>query len=135
MLERALVFALSLTTAGAWSSPDAAGAAFTQGQSAGQKIESQHFEIHYRPALARDLEPVTRSAERAYDRISGQLNFTLRTKMALVMFASSGALTEDQVVAYAISDDVGPQQLKKTAHRLLGAEQHDRIRGGGAAGR
>jgi hypothetical protein len=108
MLERALVFALALTTAGAWSSPKAA-AAFPQGQSAWQRIDSQHFEIHYLPALARDLERVTRSAERAYDRISGRLTFTLRTKVPLVMFALSGPLTREQVVAYAISDDVAPQ--------------------------
>ena len=110
MLERALVFALTLTTAGAWSSPEAAAAPFTQAQSAWQRIESQHFEIHYLPALARELERVTRSAERAYDRISGRLNFTLPTKVPLVMFAQSGALTREQVVIYATSDDVAPQQ-------------------------
>ena len=109
MLERALVFALTLTTAGVWSSPDAAAAPFTQGQSSWQRIESQHFEIHYLPALASELERVTRSAERAYDRISGRLNFTLATKVPLVMFAPSGALTREQVVTYATSDQVAPQ--------------------------
>ena len=65
MLERALVFALGLMTAGVWPSPEAGAAPFTQGQSAWQRTESQHFEIHYLPALARELERVTRSAERA----------------------------------------------------------------------
>jgi hypothetical protein len=37
------------------------------------------------------------------------LNFNLSTKVPLVMFAPSGALTREEVVAYAISDDVAPQ--------------------------
>ena len=41
MLERALVFALTLTTAGVWSSPEAAAAPFTQDQSAWQRTESR----------------------------------------------------------------------------------------------
>src|SRR6266699_5334638 len=49
MLERVLVFAAALTTAGVWSSPAAAAASFTQGQPAWQRTESQHFEIHYLP--------------------------------------------------------------------------------------
>jgi hypothetical protein len=104
------MFALTLTTAGVWSSPQAATAAFRQGDTSWQKIESQHFEIHYLPALARELDSVVRSAERAYDRISGRLNFVLPTKVPLVMFVPSGLLTRDQVVAYAISDQVAPQQ-------------------------
>ena len=110
MLKRGLVFALTLTTAGVWSSPEAAAAPFTQGQSAWQRTESQHFEIHYLPPLAGELERVTRSAERAYDQISGRLNFTLATKVPLVMFAPSGALTREQVIVYSISDEVAPQQ-------------------------
>ena len=93
MLERALVLALTLTSGGGWSSPVAAAAPFMPGQSAWQRTESQHFEIHYLPALAPELERVTRSAERAYDRISGRLDFTLATRVPLVMFAPSGALT------------------------------------------
>jgi hypothetical protein len=110
MLERALVLALTLTTAGVWLSPEAAAAPFTQGQSAWQRTDSQHFEIHYLPALARQLERVTRSAERAYDRVGGRLTFTLATKVPLVMFAPSGAWTSEQVVTYATSDQVAPQQ-------------------------
>ena len=110
MLERALLFVLTLTTAGVWLSPEAAAIPLTQGESNWQRIESQHFEIHYLPALARELERVTRSAERAYDRISARLNFTLPTKVPLIMFAPLGPLTREQVVIYAISDQVAPQQ-------------------------
>jgi hypothetical protein len=108
MFERALIFALTLATAGLWSSPEAAAAPFTQGQPAWQRTDSQHFEIHYLPALARELDRVIRSAERAYDLISRRLNFTLPTKVPLVMFAPSGALTREQVVTYATSDQVAP---------------------------
>ena len=110
MLQRALVFALTLMTAGVWSSPEAAAAPFPQGQSAWQRTDSQHFEIHYLPALARELDRVIRSAERAYDRISGRLNFVLATKVPLVMFAPSGPMTREQVVTYATSDQVAPPQ-------------------------
>src|SRR5919109_985511 len=110
MLQQALVFALTLMLAGVWSSPEAATAASTQGDSSWQRTDSQHFEIHYLPALARELDRVVRSAERAYDRISGRLNFVLPTKVPLVMFAVSGPITRDQVVAYAVSDQVAPQQ-------------------------
>ena len=96
MLRRALVFALTLTTVGVWSSPEAARAPSMQDQSPRQRTETQHFEIHYLPVLARELERVTRSAERAYDRISARLNFTLSTKVPLVMFSPSGSLTEEQ---------------------------------------
>jgi hypothetical protein len=103
MPRQALVFALTLTMA-------AAGAPPSQRQSQWQRTDSPHFEIHYLPALAGELERVTRSAERAYDRISDRLNFSLPTKVPLVMFAPSGALTREQVVTYSISDEVAPQQ-------------------------
>jgi len=109
MLERALAFALILPTVGVWSSTEAATTRFPEDQSAWQRTESQHFEIHYLPALAAELERVTRSAERAYDRISGRLNFILPTKVPLVMFAPSGTLSQEQVVTFATSDEVAPQ--------------------------
>src|SRR5205814_2361128 len=81
-----------------------------QGQSPWLRTESQHFEIHYLPVLARELDRVIRSAEAAYDRISGRLNFVLATKVPLVMFAPSGPMTREQVVSYATSDQVAPPQ-------------------------
>ena len=109
MLERALVFALTLTTAAVWSSP-AAAAPFGRSQSVWQRSESHHFEIHYLPALARELERVTRSAERVYDRVSGRFNFTLSTKVPLVIVRSVGRPDPRTVVTYATSDQVAPQQ-------------------------
>jgi hypothetical protein len=107
MFRQALGFALTLTVA-AWSPPEPARELSTQGQSSWQRTESQHFEIHYLPASARELDRAVRSAERAYDRISGQLKFVLATKVPLVMFAPSDPVRREEVVAYAISDQVAP---------------------------
>lgn len=108
MLKRALVFALTLTTVDLWSTAEAIREPFSEGQSSWQRTESEHFEIHYLPGLAPGLDRVVRSAERAYDRISGRLSFVLTTKVPLVMFAPSGPMTREQVAAYATSDQVAP---------------------------
>jgi len=110
MLQRALAFALILTIAGVSLSPEIATAQSRQGQSLWLRTESQHFEIHYLPTLARDVERVVRSAERAYDHISGRLEFVFARKVPLVMSATTGSLTRDEIVAYSISDEVAPQQ-------------------------
>lgn len=110
MLQRALAFTLTLITAGIWLSSETAIAQSAQGQSPWLRTESQHYEIHYLPALAPELDRVVQAAERAYGRISGRLNFVLATKVPLVMFASSGPMTREQVAAYATSDQVAPPQ-------------------------
>jgi hypothetical protein len=97
-----------LTTAGVWFTPEAVREPSSQGQSSWQTTQTQHFEIHYLPGLAPELDRVVRSAERAYDRVSGRLNFVLTTKVPLVMFAPSGPMTREQVAAYATSDQVAP---------------------------
>jgi len=110
MPGQSLVLALALTTAGLdWSSDLVTGRA-RQDVSPWLRTESRHFEIHCPPALVLERDSVVRSAERAYDRISRRLNFVLATKVPLVMFSPSGQLTRDQVVAYAVSDEVAPQQ-------------------------
>src|SRR5262249_5545798 len=100
--------ALTLMTAGMSSSPEAAREQSTQAVSPWQRTDSQHFEIHYLPALAPELDRVVRSAERAYDRIGRQLNFVFPTKVPLVMFTPSGPMTREEVRAYAGSNQVAP---------------------------
>ncbi len=90
-------------------SSGAARAQSTQAASPWQRTDSQHFEIHYLPALAPELDRVVRSGERAYDRISGQLNFVFPTKVPLVMFTPSGPMPREEIRAYAGSDRVAPQ--------------------------
>ena len=110
MFHRALAFALALTSAGVGPSSGTAGAQSRLDQSAWLRTESQHFEVHYLSALAPELDRVVRSAERAYEQISGRLNFVLAARVPLVMFAPSGSMTREQVAAYAISDQVAPPQ-------------------------
>lgn len=110
MRQRALAFGLMLISTGVWLSTESATAQSRPRQSVWLRTESQHFEIHYLPALAPELDAVVRSAERAFDQISRRLDFVFGKKVPLVMFAATGALTRDEVVAYAISDDVAPQQ-------------------------
>jgi hypothetical protein len=104
------MFAVTLMTAAMWPPPQAATTESRQGQSRWLRTESQHFEIHYLPTLARDVERVVRSAERAYDHISGRLDFVFAKKVPLVMSATTGPLTRDEIVAYSVSDEVAPQQ-------------------------
>ena len=109
MLKRALVVVWTLIAAGVWQSPGAARQS-QQSQSAWLRYESRRFEIHYQRALAPDLDRVVRSAEAAYDQVSRRLNFVLASKVPLVVFAPSGAMTQEQVVQYATSDEVTPPQ-------------------------
>jgi hypothetical protein len=109
VLQRALVFVLTLTTVGLSAAPEAASVPSRHGQPAWQRTDSRRFEIHYLPAHAAELDRVVRSSERAYDRISQRLNFVLATKVPLVMFTPSGPMTREEVVAYAVSDHVAPQ--------------------------
>lgn len=108
MRQRAVALVLTLMTAGAWSAPEAASAQSTQPLPPWQRTDSQHFEIHYLPALAPELDRVIRGAERAYDRVSGRLNFVLPARVPLVMFTPSGPMTREEIRAYAGSDQVAP---------------------------
>jgi hypothetical protein len=93
-----------------WSSPISAAPRSHQGQSLWLRVGTQHFEIHYLPALAPELDAVVRRAEAAYDRVSKRLSFVLATRVPLVIFAPSGSMTREQVAAYASSDQVTPPQ-------------------------
>jgi len=110
VLQRALACTLTLIAAGIWLSSETAITQSAPGRSPWLRTESRHFEIHYLPTLARDVERVVRSAERAYDHISGRLDFVFPKKVPLVMTATTGPLTRDEIVAYSVSDDVAPQR-------------------------
>jgi hypothetical protein len=97
VIAGALLLALTLTPLG-------------QGQPAWSTTESPHFEIHSLPGSAAELDRVIRIAEQAYRRVSGRLDFVLPTKVPLIVFAPSGPLSRDEVVAYATSDAVTPPQ-------------------------
>jgi hypothetical protein len=110
MLTRPLAFAPALIAAAMWWPPDAAARPSRQSQSPWLRSESRRFEIHYQRALGPELDRVVRSAEAAYDQVSRRLSFVLATKVPLVVFAPSGPMTQEQVVAYATGDRVAPPQ-------------------------
>jgi hypothetical protein len=114
MLKRLLVFALTLISSGASftleADSSAARQAKPQGHSRWLRSDSERFEIHYQPALAREVDRVVRSAEAAYDRVSNRLSFVLATKVPLIVFAASGPMTREEVAAFASSDQVTPPQ-------------------------
>jgi hypothetical protein len=110
MLPRVLILALTLMTAHHWLPPPAATARSRQAQSLWLRTESRHFEIHYLPPLASEVDRVVRNAERANDHVSGRLDFVFAKKVPLVMWAMTGPLTRDEIVAYSVSDEVAPQQ-------------------------
>ena len=114
MLHRsgALVLTLTLTMAFV-SLPRAARAQSTQPTLPWQRTDSQHFEIHYLPALAPELDRVVRSAERAYERIAGQLNFVMPARVPLVV-TPSGLMTRAEIRAYAHSAQVAPGTPRST---------------------
>jgi hypothetical protein len=110
VLTRVLMFALSLMASDRAIPRETHASPPQQGQSQWLKRESQRFEIHYQPALAGDLDRVIRSAEAAYDRVSGKLRFVLGSKVPLVIFDPAGPMTSDEVAAFARSDQVTPPQ-------------------------
>lgn len=60
-----------------------------------------HFEIHYYPALARDLEPVADAAERAYRRISGALQQDLSFRVPLILFKTRSEFAQQGIAPEA----------------------------------
>lgn len=111
MLQRAV--AVALTMPFVLFSPRATKAQPPQGASSWQRIDSQHFEVYYQPAIAPRLDHVVESAEGAYHRIAAQLNFVWPTKIPLVLFAPSVSMTRAEMRAYTGSAPIAPTN----AHR------------------
>jgi hypothetical protein len=104
------VLALTLIAVGAWPALPSASLPPQPASTPWLRADSARFEIHYPPALAGDLDRVTRTAERAYDRVGTRLNFVLATRVPLIMFGPSMAVPREAAVAYAMSEDVAPHR-------------------------
>ena len=112
MLQRAVALALMMATA--LRLPQAARGRPIQDASAWRRTDSQHFEIYYAPSLAPRLDRVVQSAERAYDRIAGQLNFAWPPKVPLVMYAPSDSMTRAEMRAYTGSAPIAPTNTHRS---------------------
>ena len=60
---------------------------------------TSHFDIHYYPALAPDLEQIAASAERAYERISAELRYDLPFRVPLVLFKTRSDFAQQGIIA------------------------------------
>lgn len=103
-----LLVALTVASPHSSSPREAAPTRIMPAQASWQRTDTRHFEIHYLPPLARELERVGQAAERAYAKASGRLKFSLATRLPLIMFVPTGVVTREQVVSYATSEQVAP---------------------------
>jgi hypothetical protein len=125
MLPRGLAFGLILISTGLWLSTEPARAQSRPGQSAWLTTESQHFEIHYLPALAREVDVVVRSAERAYDQISGRLDFVFGKKVpSLSQLSGSGGFADEHLndaLGHAAFDCIESRWGRASIRRFVNA--------------
>jgi beta-lactamase regulating signal transducer with metallopeptidase domain len=66
-----------------------------------QVLRTEHFEIHYYPALGSQLQPAAASAERAYRRISTELRYDLPFRVPLILFKTRSDFHQQTIVPEA----------------------------------
>jgi hypothetical protein len=63
-----------------------------------QVHRTDHFDIHYYPALAPNLEQVADAAERAYQKISSELQYNVSFKVPLILFKTRSDFAQQSIV-------------------------------------
>jgi hypothetical protein len=66
-----------------------------------QVLRTEHFDIHYYPALAPNIEAAADGAERAYRRISAELQYTLPFRVPLILFKTRSDFQQQTIVPEA----------------------------------
>ena len=66
-----------------------------------QVYRTDHFDIHYYPALVPDLEQVASSAEGAYQWISSELRYNLWFRVPLILFKTRGDFEQQSIIPEA----------------------------------
>ena len=123
------VVALTLAIAGASAlaviSPPSLFATRAQTALAGQRSTGEqrihhtdHFEIHYPPELDLHAERVAREAERAYERVSGDLRHNLAFKIPIVLFRTTQDL-EQSVRTARVGQPDGASVAEPSRARIL----------------
>ena len=99
-----------------------------------QVRRTDHFDIYYYPALAPNLEQVAVSAERAYQRISTELQYNLPFKVPLVLFKTRSDFAQQTIIsdvggagAIARGEVTGFAEPKRNRVVLLAEEEPDRL--------
>jgi hypothetical protein len=63
-----------------------------------QVHKTDHFEIHYYAALVPNLEPAAVSAERAYQKVSSELQYSLPFRVPLVLFKTRSDFAQQTII-------------------------------------
>jgi beta-lactamase regulating signal transducer with metallopeptidase domain len=66
-----------------------------------QVLRTDHFDIHYYPALGSALQPAADSAERAYQRISTELRYYLPFRVPLILFKTRSDFQQQTIIPEA----------------------------------
>jgi beta-lactamase regulating signal transducer with metallopeptidase domain len=95
---------------------------------------TNHFDIHYYAALTPNLEQVADSAERAYQRISSELQYDLPFKVPLVLFKTRNDFAQQTIIpevggagAIARGDVISFSEHRRNRVVILVEEEPDRL--------
>ena len=69
--------------------------------------ETEHFEIYYYPEIEQHLERLAGYAESAYSQISGTLRHDLAYRVPLILFETSAAFQQQNIIPGAAQEGVG----------------------------
>ena len=95
---------------------------------------TDHFDIHYYPALTPNLEQVAASAERAYDRISSELRYNLPFRVPLILFKTRSDFAQQSIIpdvggagAIARGEVISFSEHRRNRVVILVEEEPDRL--------
>jgi beta-lactamase regulating signal transducer with metallopeptidase domain len=95
---------------------------------------TNHFDIYYYPALTPNLEQVAESAERAYQRISSELQHNVPFKVPLILFKTPDDFAQQTIIpdvggagAIARGDVISFSEPRRNRVVILVEEEPDRL--------
>jgi beta-lactamase regulating signal transducer with metallopeptidase domain len=99
-----------------------------------QARATNHFDIYYYPALTPNLEQVAESAERAYQRISSELQHNVPFKIPLILFKTRNDFAQQTIIpevggagAIARGEVISFSEPRRNRVVILVEEQPDRL--------
>jgi hypothetical protein len=95
---------------------------------------TNHFDIYYYPALTPNLEQVAESAERAYQRISSELQHNIPFKVPLILFKTRNDFAQQTIIpevggagAIARGEVISFSEHRRNRVVILVEEEPDRL--------
>ncbi len=97
-----------------------------------QVHKTDHFDVHYYAALAPLLEPAAVSAERAYQKVSSELQYSLPFRVPLVLFKTRSDFAQQTIVpglaeAIARGDVTSFSEHRRNRIVILAEEEPDAL--------